>query len=120
MILKNLAQHACVKLIHAVDLTVIPYRYVQVFQITIRDVIDQAVQVQELSPGPGILYDGGFRQVVYLLMHVQFNQSVGFCLLVFYSFQLLFVQAVYVFDVTQPVINKAYLLLHRNRSVHTR
>src|SRR5690242_20242427 len=53
---------------------------------------------------PGALNDRGLGKIKYLLLNIQFNQSVTFLFFIFYCIQFIPVNAVYIFDIAQPHI----------------
>lgn len=106
MFLKILGQ--IINLLNLLQITLVIK--VQVFEQSVLEAKDPAVDDRELVFGPALLNCSGFDHVPALLVHVELDQLIVFCVLILDGVEFVLVQAVDVADVSEPRVEEAHIL----------
>ena len=69
------------------------------------------MQVGPVFLVPCALNDAGLCQVHHLFLHIQFCHAVNFSLIIRYSINFILVESVHIFDITQPFIDDAEIVI---------
>lgn len=89
---------------------------VEVFEFAGLQIVDPAVDAEELTSVPGFLNDGSMTDVEHLLDDVEFNEAAAASFFVFNGIEFIFEAGINVSDVAQPVVDKAEVVVFHGRS----